>query len=59
VVDKDFCNKRVEVKGKEIAMYWMLNRIKKEFQRVQYGGNFNRIKENFNPEEVKKGVLIL
>jgi hypothetical protein len=57
VVDTDFCNKRVGVKGKKIGMYRKLKRVKKEFPRIQYG-YFNRTKENFYPEGFKKGWLI-
>jgi pyruvate-formate lyase-activating enzyme len=53
-IDPDFYNKRMGVKGKGIGMYRMLERVKKEFPRIQYG-YFNRTKENFFPEGFEKG----
>jgi pyruvate-formate lyase-activating enzyme len=53
-IDPDFYNRRMEVKGRGIGMYRLLERIKKEFPRIQYG-YFNRTKENFFPERYEKG----
>jgi molybdenum cofactor biosynthesis enzyme MoaA len=52
-IDPDFYNKRMGVNGKGIGMYRMLERVKKEFPRIQYG-YFNRTKENFYPEGFEK-----
>jgi hypothetical protein len=41
------------IKGRGIGMYRMMERVKKEFPRIQYG-YFNRTKENFFPEGVEK-----
>ena len=35
-------------------MYRMLERVKREYPRIQYG-YFNRTKENFFPEGFEKG----
>ncbi|GAM08993.1 cyclic pyranopterin monophosphate synthase [Geobacter sp. OR-1] len=53
-IDPDFYNKRMGVKGKGIGMYRMLETIKKEHPRVQFG-YFNRTKEKFYPENYEKG----
>jgi pyruvate-formate lyase-activating enzyme len=53
-IDPDFYNKRLGVKGKGIGMYRMMEKIKKEFPRIQYG-YFNRTKENFFPEGLENG----
>jgi pyruvate-formate lyase-activating enzyme len=52
-IDPDFYNKRMAVSGKGIGMYRMLERVKREFPRIQYG-YFNRTKENFYPEGLEK-----
>jgi pyruvate-formate lyase-activating enzyme len=52
-IDPDFYSKRMGVKGKGIGMYRMLEKVKKEFPRIQYG-YFNRTKENFYPEGLEK-----
>ncbi len=48
-IDPDYYNKKMGVKGKGMGMYRMLETVKKEFPRIQYG-YFNRTKENFYPE---------
>ena len=53
-IDPDFYNKRMGVTGKGIGMYRMLERVKKEFPRIQYG-YFNRTRENFYPEGYESG----
>ncbi|MBT0653716.1 radical SAM protein [Geomobilimonas luticola] len=53
-IDPDFYNKRMGVTGKGIGMYRMLERVKKEFPRIQYG-YFNRTKENFYPAGYEEG----
>ena len=53
-IDPDFYNKRMGVSGRGIGMYRMLELVKREFPRIQYG-YFNRTKENFFPEGFEKG----
>ena len=48
-IDPDFYNKRMGVAGRGIGMYRMLERVKREFPRIQFG-YFNRTRENFYPE---------
>jgi hypothetical protein len=52
-IDPDFYNKRMGLAGKGIGMYRMLQRIKKEYPRIQFG-YFNRTKENFYPPDLEK-----
>lgn len=52
-IDPDFYNKRMGVTGRGIGMYRMLERIKREFPRIQYG-YYNRTRENFYPEGLEK-----
>ena len=47
-IDPDFYNKRMGVAGRGIGMYRMLERVKREFPRIQFG-YFNRTRENFHP----------
>jgi molybdenum cofactor biosynthesis enzyme MoaA len=47
-IDPHFYNERMGIDGRGIGMYRMLQRVKKEFPRIQYG-YFNRTKENFYP----------
>jgi hypothetical protein len=53
-IDPDFYNKRMEVKGKGIGMYRLLETIKKEYPQVQFG-YFNRTREKFYPAGYEKG----
>jgi pyruvate-formate lyase-activating enzyme len=53
-IDPDFYNKRMGIKGRGIGMYRMMERVKKEFPRIQYG-YFNRTRENFFPEGFENG----
>ena len=51
-IDPDFYNKRMGLTGKGIGMYRMLQRIKKEYPRIQFG-YFNRTRENFYPPDLE------
>jgi len=53
-IDPDFYNQRMGLAGRGIGMYRMLERVKREFPRIQYG-YFNRTKENFYPDGFEKG----
>jgi pyruvate-formate lyase-activating enzyme len=53
-IDPDFYNKRMGVSGRGIGMYRMLELVKREYPRIQYG-YFNRTKEHFFPEGFEKG----
>ena len=57
-IDPDYYNREMGVKGAGIGMYRLLERIKKEFPRVQFG-YFNRTKENFFPEGYEQGWPII
>lgn len=52
-IDPDFYNKRMGATGRGIGMYRMLERVKREFPRIQYG-YYNRTRENFYPEGLEK-----
>lgn len=52
-IDPDFYNKRMGVTGRGIGMYRMLERVKREFPRIQYG-YYNRTRDNFYPEGLEK-----
>jgi pyruvate-formate lyase-activating enzyme len=52
-IDPDFYNKRMGIQGKGIGMYRMLQRVKREFPRIQFG-YFNRTRENFYPPDLEK-----
>jgi len=51
-IDPDFYNKRMGLKEKGIGMYRMMERVKGEFPRIQFG-YFNRTKENFYPDDLE------
>jgi len=53
-IDPDFYNRRMEVAGRGIGMYRLLERVKREYPRIQYG-YFNRTKENFHPAGFENG----
>lgn len=53
-IDPHFYNRRMGVKGSGIGMYRLLETIKREFPRIQFG-YFNRTKEKFYPEGYEKG----
>jgi hypothetical protein len=44
----------MQVTGRGIGMHRMLELVKREYPRIQYG-YFNRTKENFYPEGFEKG----
>jgi len=52
-IDPDFYNQRMGLTGKGIGMYRMLQRIKQEFPRIQFG-YFNRTRENFYPPNLER-----
>src|SRR6185369_2427394 len=47
-IDPAFYNERMGVQGKGIGMYRLLERVKKDFPKIQYG-YFNRTRERFYP----------
>lgn len=51
-IDPDFYNKRMGLKGGGIGMYRMMERVKGEFPRIQFG-YFNRTKEKFYPDNLE------
>ena len=53
-IDPDYYNRKLGIKSRGIGMYQLLQRIKSEFPKVQFG-YFNRTKENFFPEGYEKG----
>lgn len=53
-IDPAFYNERMGVQGKGIGMYRLLEQVKKEFPKIQYG-YFNRTREKFYPEGYEKG----
>jgi len=53
-IDPDFYNRRMEVSGRGIGMYRMMERVKEAFPRIQYG-YFNRTREKFYPEGFETG----
>ncbi|WP_223924087.1 radical SAM protein [Geobacter sp. AOG2] len=53
-IDPDFYNQEMGVSGKGIGMYRLLERLKREFPKVQFG-YYNRTKENFFPEGYEQG----
>jgi len=53
-IDPDYYNREMGATGAGGGMYVLLQRIRKEFPRVQFG-YFNRTKENFFPEGYEQG----
>jgi pyruvate-formate lyase-activating enzyme len=53
-IDPDYYNRQMGVSGKGIGMYRLLERIKREFPRVQFG-YFNRTREKFFPPGYEQG----
>lgn len=53
-IDPDYYNRQMGVTGRGIGMYRMMERVKREFPRIQYG-YFNRTRERFFPEGFEKG----
>ncbi|QEM70101.1 radical SAM protein [Geobacter sp. FeAm09] len=53
-IDPDFYNQEMGVEGKGIGMYRLLERLKQEFPKLQFG-YYNRTRENFFPEGYEQG----
>jgi pyruvate-formate lyase-activating enzyme len=53
-IDPDYYNRQLGINGGGTGMYQLLQRIKREFPKVQFG-YFNRTKESFFPEGYEKG----
>ena len=53
-IDPDYYNREMGPQGKGIGMYRLLQRLKKEFPRLQFG-YYNRTKENFFPPGFETG----
>ena len=53
-IDPDFYNKRMQVSERGIGMYRMLQMVKREYPRIQYG-YFNRTRDNFYPAGFEQG----
>lgn len=53
-IDPDYYNREMGVSGQGIGMYRMLERLKEEFPRLQFG-YYNRTRENFYPPDLEKG----
>jgi len=53
-IDPDYYNREMGVKGRGIGMYPLLQRLKREFPRLQFG-YYNRTRENFFPAGFENG----
>lgn len=53
-IDPDYYNREMGITDGGTGMYRLLERIKREFPKVQFG-YFNRTKEKFFPEGYEKG----
>jgi pyruvate-formate lyase-activating enzyme len=53
-IDPDYYNREMGVGGKGIGMYRLMQRLKKEFPRLQFG-YYNRTRENFFPDGFEQG----
>jgi len=53
-IDPEYYNLEMGVSGRGIGMYRLLERLKKEFPRLQFG-YYNRTRENFFPPGFEKG----
>ena len=53
-IDPDYYNREMRVQGRGIGMYRLLQRLKKEFPRLQFG-YYNRTRENFYPPDLETG----
>lgn len=51
-IDPDYYNREMVVKGKGIGMYRLLERLKLEFPKLQFG-YYNRTRENFYPPDLE------
>jgi pyruvate-formate lyase-activating enzyme len=52
-IDPEYYNREMGVKGQGIGIYRLLQRLKQEFPRLQFG-YYNRTKENFFPPDLEK-----
>ncbi len=57
-IDPQHYNERLVVKGRGIGMYRLLEQVKREFPRIQYG-YFNRTREKFYPPGYEQGWPII
>ncbi len=57
-IDPDYYNREMRVRGKGIGMYRLLERLKTEYPRLQFG-YYNRTRENFYPPELEKSWPIV
>lgn len=53
-IDPEMYNRELGVTGRGIGMYQLLQRLKQEFPKLQFG-YYNRTKENFFPPDFEKG----
>ena len=53
-IDPDYYNQEMGVMGKGIGMYQLLQQLKQEFPRLQFG-YYNRTRENFFPPDLETG----
>jgi len=53
-IDPEFYNREMGVTGRGIGMYRLLQRLKEEFPRLQFG-YYNRTRENFYPAGYEQG----
>ncbi|MBI5484207.1 MAG: radical SAM protein [Deltaproteobacteria bacterium] len=52
-IDPDYYNREMGVQGQGIGMYRLLERLKREFPKLQFG-YYNRTRENFYPPDLEK-----
>ncbi len=57
-IDPDYYNREMGVSGKGIGMYRLLQRLKQEFPRLQFG-YYNRTRENFYPAGFESGWPVI
>jgi len=53
-IDPEYYNREMGVDGKGIGMYRLMQRLKEEFPRLQFG-YYNRTRENFFPDGFENG----
>lgn len=53
-IDPEYYNRQMGVEGRGVGMYTLLNQLKQEFPRLQFG-YYNRTKENFFPPGYEQG----
>jgi hypothetical protein len=51
-IDPEYYNREMGVNGKGIGMYRLLQRLKHEFPKLQFG-YYNRTRENFYPPDLE------